>query len=147
MKLKSYIKEHLFLYFLTLLAIIVIIISYFHFIIKQDYIVWYEGECDSATEICFKGCDDDACSKEYYYSKVQKYAQDLFNECGKDITNCESANICLKGNKECSVTYCNPEIDGVDTCTVPELIDESSVSIGTELSSSTNIILPDSVNE
>ncbi|PIZ86732.1 hypothetical protein COX93_03360, partial [Candidatus Nomurabacteria bacterium CG_4_10_14_0_2_um_filter_30_12] len=74
--------------------------------------VSYEGVCDPTIEKCFIGCEDDECTKEYYYSEVQKYAPDLYAECGNDITDCESANICLPEDKECSVSYCDETIDG-----------------------------------
>ncbi len=107
--------NHLFLYTLSFLLIVVICASYYRFIIKHDYMVEYEGACDPASEKCFEGCADDACTEKSYYSKVTKYAPDLYNECGEDITNCENANICLLGDKKCSISYCNPEIDG-DIC-------------------------------
>ena len=112
---KSFFSDHFLSFFIILLVIAVSIISYHRFIIKQDYVVGYEGECELATNNCFVGCDDDACTKEYYYSKIQKYAPDLFNECGKDITGCASASMCLPNDRKCSVTYCNPKIDG-DLC-------------------------------
>lgn len=80
--------------------------------VKYDYLIEYEGECDPATQECFIGCEDDACSEEYYYVKVQKYAADLYAECGKDITDCESANTCLADDRECSIIYCDAETDG-----------------------------------
>jgi len=69
--------------------------------------VEYEKTCDSTLEKCFVGCEDDGCVKEYYYSRIQKYASDLYAECGKDITDCENANICLPNDQKCSVTYCD----------------------------------------
>lgn len=102
-----HLHDHFFFYTLVLLIIVIGIASYFRFIVNQDYLVGYEGVCDPATEKCFKGCEDDACTKEYYYSEVVKYAPDLYRECGKDITDCEAASVCLPDDRKCSVIYDN----------------------------------------
>ena len=83
--------------------------------VSHDYIISYEGVCDPVTETCFVGCEDDDCTKEYHYSKIQKYAPDLYNACGKTIINCKTANTCLPSDRGCSITYCDDEIDGY-TC-------------------------------
>ncbi|MDD3531375.1 MAG: hypothetical protein PHV99_02175 [Candidatus Pacebacteria bacterium] len=91
--------------------------AYFRFMIVRDYMVAYEGECDPAAQSCFVGCDDSACTSEYYYAKVQKYAVHLQAECGPDITNCDAASVCLPEDEgKCLITYCDSELDGV-TCT------------------------------
>lgn len=117
MNIKQNFQNHFFLYILVTLIFIVGIFSYHRFMIRQDYVVGYEGVCDPAANPneCFSGCDDDACTEEYYYSKIVKYAPDLYKECGVDITDCEAANSCLPDNRYCSVQYCNPE-DNSDTC-------------------------------
>ena len=117
MNIKQNFQNHFFLYTLVTLIFIVGIFSYHRFMIRQDYAVGYEGVCDPAANPnkCFAGCDNDACTEEYYYSKIVKYAPDLYKECGEDITDCEAANSCLPDNRDCSVRYCNPE-DNSDTC-------------------------------
>jgi hypothetical protein len=112
----NFFKEHLFLILIPI-VIIVGIISYNRLIINQDYIVAYEGVCDPNISNCFIGCEDDSCSIEYYYSKVQKYAPDLYLECGKDITECENANICLPTDRNCNIIYCDSNIEG-DACSI-----------------------------
>ena len=101
-------RKYILFYIFSPLCILFIGASYVRFFITHDYIVAYEGVCDPVVNDCFIGCEDDECSEEYYYSEVQKYAADLLIQCGKDITNCESANICLPtDDTKCSVTYCN----------------------------------------
>lgn len=119
MNIKQNFRNHFFLYVIVTLIFIVGVFSYYRFMIKQDYMVGYEGVCDPATNTnkCFEGCNDDACTEKYYYSKMVKYAPDLYKECGEDITDCESASSCLPGDQGCSVTYCNSEVNG-DTCAV-----------------------------
>ena len=117
--------DYFFLYFIVAVAFIVSTVSYYHFVIKQDYVVWYEGYCDPRIDKCFVGCEDDACTEEYYYSEIQKYAPDLYRECGNDITDCEDANVCLIGDRKCSVVYCDTEIHG-DIC---ESLDQNSDNV------------------
>lgn len=111
MDIKQNFRNYFFFYIIVILIFCAGVFSYHRFMIKQDYIVGYEGTCDpvSNTNKCFEGCDDDACAEKHYYSKMVKYASDLYKECGEDITDCESANSCLPGDHDCSVVYCNPE--------------------------------------
>lgn len=110
--------KHFFPHILVLLIVLTSVASYYRFIIKQDYMVEYESVCNPLAEKCFIGCEDDACTKEYFYSKVFKYAPDLYRECGKDITNCEAANVCLPDDRKCSITFCDTEVDG-SICKIP----------------------------
>lgn len=109
--------KHVFFYTVAPLVILVAIISYFRFFINHDYIIGYEGICDPEKDTCFIGCEDDACTEEYYYSKVQKYAADLYKECGPNITDCEYANVCLPGDRNCSVVYCENSTSD-ETCSL-----------------------------
>jgi len=111
-------RDHFLFFILAPLIIIVGVISYYRFMINHDYMVGYEGNCDPVSEKCFIGCEDDECTEEYYYSQIIKYAPDLYKECGGDITDCEAANICLPEDRNCSITYCDPEIDGDDACAI-----------------------------
>ena len=119
-------REYFFYYFLLVIILITGVFSYFRFIVQHDYIVYYEGECDPAIESCFVGCEDDECTEEYYYSKVQKYAPDLLKECGGYVTDCPEANICFPTDQECSITYCESETDSNDCAvTIPDQTDDS----------------------
>ena len=123
----THVRTNFFFYILILFTAITGTFSYCRFMIRNDYIVEYEGACDPAIEKCFVGCEDDECIKEYYYSNIQKYAPEIYKECGADITNCEKANVCLPEDHNCSITYCDPEIDGEDTCaTVSEMSEEQN---------------------
>ena len=111
-------RDHPISFILFPLIIGVSVISYYRFFVNNDYLVGYNGVCDPSINRCFIECEDDTCGKDVYYSHVIKYAPDLYSECGKDITNCENANMCLSTDRHCSVTYCNPEVLGA-TCTEP----------------------------
>ena len=138
MNIKQNLRNHFFFYIIVLLIFVVGIFSYRRFMIKQDYMVGYEGVCDPAvnTSKCFEGCDDDACTEKHYYLKMVKYAPDLYKECGENITDCESANACLPDDRECFATYCNPEIKD-DTC-ASEINNENSEDITGEESLQNN---------
>ncbi len=111
-------RKHFFPYILIIAVIISGGFSYYRFMIKYDYLVGYEGVCDQAVEKCFIGCEDDACTTEYYYTKMQKYEPDLFTECGVDITDCENANVCLLNDRDCSITFCDEKTKtGDEECT------------------------------
>jgi len=131
----THFRNHFFLYIIVLLIFVIGVFSYCRFIIKHDYVVGYEGVCDLAinTNKCFAGCNDDACTEKYYYSKMIKYASDLYKECGEDITDCEAANSCLQGDRDCSVVYCNSEVDG-DACATETDIQNSKDDIEEETS-------------
>ena len=115
---QKYFKDHFLSYVLIPLIVIIIVASYHRFIVDQNYLVEYESTCDSSMEKCFVGCEDDSCIKEYYYSKMVKYASDLERKCGKDITDCEAANACLPDDRKCSITYCDPGISE-NNCSTP----------------------------
>ncbi len=113
-KISGHFREHFFFYTLAPIVIVVGVFSFYRFMVNHDYLVSYEGSCGPSAEKCFLGCEDDACTTEYYYTKIVKYEPDVYKECGPDITDCEAANTCLPEDKECSITYCNPETS--DTC-------------------------------
>ena len=109
-------RDNIVVYTLVPLITILIIWTYARFMIQHDYIVAYEGACDVATDSCFIGCEDDECTSTYYFAQVRKQANNLYAQCGPNITDCDNANGCLLQNDEgCSVTYCDPEVDG-DAC-------------------------------
>jgi len=119
-------RDNMLLYALALLVVLCVGYSYLRFIVMRDYMVAYQGACDPAAHSCFVSCKDDACTDKQYYAKVQKYAVDLYAQCGKDITDCTAANVCLpQGDQKCSITYCDRAVDG-DVCST--LIGESSTT-------------------
>lgn len=118
-------RENILLYTLIPLIVLASTASYYRFMVIHDYIVSYEGTCDPALESCFVGCEDDECTDEYYYTRVERYAANLINFCGNDITDCEEANSCTSGENDCSITYCDPVTD-LDQC---DDVDESLNSI------------------
>ena len=113
-KYKNFFRNNFFLLTLLLVVVISLFLSYNRFIAHKDYIVRYEGFCDPAVSDCFVYCEDDECAEPFYYSWMTKYAPDLYNQCGSDITDCEAAFECFPDDRECAIVYCDLEIDGDD---------------------------------
>jgi len=116
----------------------VVVFSYYRFMVKYDYVVGYQGSCDPATGKCFMSCDDDACTKPDYYSEMRKYEPDLYKECGQDITNCDAANVCLPGDRKCSITYCNDKTSDDDNpCQTPIVPQQSDTQDNNNINNTT----------
>ncbi len=107
----------------TLIPLFILLVgsSYFRFIVVNDYMVGYESDCDPVTSVCFIGCENDECTEVHYYKKIHKYAPNLLNQCGEDITGCENANTCLKQKDDrCSIIYCDEKVSGDECETISE---------------------------
>lgn len=104
-------KSHLLSYVLVPLCVLAIAASFYRFVVVGDYIVEYEGACDPATESCFFACDSEECAEVYYYTWVQKRNVDVRAQCGVDVTDCEAASMCLPSDRDCSIAYCDPEVN------------------------------------
>lgn len=121
----NHFRNHILLYTLVPLVLVLGLASYNRFIANHDYTVAYEGECDPTSESCFVGCEDDECTEEYYYMHMQKHAADLYRQCGPDITECEAASQCLPEDGGCTMTFCDAETDG-EMCETQEGEDEET---------------------
>lgn len=132
-------RENIFFYILIIIITVIGTISYYRFMVNEDYLIRYEGVCDPTIHTCFVGCEDDECTTEYYYSDVVKYAPDLYAECGKNITDCEIANICLPKDKTCTITYCDTKTD--NTCDT--IIEEPDTQDNNYILPNEKVTLPD----
>lgn len=132
MKIQRYLGGHILFYGLIFFIILSGSVSYYRFLVKHDYVVSYEGACDPTQKRCFIGCKDDECTKTYYYSHMQKYAPDLYAECGENVIGCEAANACLSSDRNCSVVYCESNgYEGECSGFVPT-VEETTISTSTE---------------
>jgi hypothetical protein len=104
----KHIQSKFLFYLLTLLCIAAVAASFYRFVVRNDYVVEYEGDCDPSENACFIGTDEET-GEAYYYVKVQKYAPELYAECGPDVVGCESASVCLPTDTRCSVTFCSAD--------------------------------------
>lgn len=107
-------RKNILLYVLVPFTLLFVCVSFFRFMVMHDYVIGYEAQCDPQEHRCFVGCEDDECTATYDYAKAEKYAPDLMRECGEDVTDCDAANQCLAGDRNCSITYC--EEGGEDEC-------------------------------
>lgn len=135
----NHIKNHILPYTLIPLLILSISVSYFRFMVLHDNIVAYEGYCDETSESCFVGCEEEVDSLNecpadsiYYFTEVERYADDLVRLCSNSIIDCEEADYCTESETSCSIYYCDPELD------IDEYTRES-------LCSSKNLLSPPSV--
>jgi hypothetical protein len=112
------VQKHLLGLVLIPLSIIAIALSYHRFIVAEDYVVEYEGYCDPYTQSCFVGCTDDSCAEIYYYTWIQKTAASVREQCGPNVSECESAGECAPGEEGCSVRFCS-----MDTVSEDEMCD------------------------
>lgn len=92
---------------------------YYRFMVIHDYVVSYEGECDPYESSCFVGCENEECTAEYFYTKVERHASDLVNLCGDSILGCEFANICTSEELQCKIEYCS--LDDCDEVNKPNM--------------------------
>lgn len=95
------------------------IVSYYRFFVYKDYMVSYNTDCDPAKNVCFIECEDLDCNEHIYYYHINKYAPDVYKQCGNNIKDCSEAKICLATDLNCSVEYCNPDIKE-NLCTDPK---------------------------
>lgn len=111
-----FLRNHFFSITIFVLFVLLLGGSYVRFMVQQDYLVSYEGDCDPHTESCYEGCEDDACTETYYYSVIERQAAELYALCGPDISECDAAYECEPGVAICSISYCDPEEEGEDVC-------------------------------
>ena len=131
-------RDKFFLLILVLLCVWCIGYSFLRFMVVHDYMITYQGKCDPTVHTCFVSCSDDACTSNEYYDKVQKYAVNIYAQCGSDITNCDDANLCLpQHDQKCFITYCDPKIDGSSCETPDEMFSMSSTTAATSTTDDT----------
>jgi hypothetical protein len=95
--------------------------SYYRFIITDDFLVSYEGFCDTSTESCFEGSyydEECECDVIYEYKYVEKKAtvyKNQMTQCSSDPyidpMDCEEVNYCAQEEDDCAITYCDSEIE------------------------------------
>lgn len=111
-------KKNVFIIILLPMIIALFAASYIRFMVLHDYMIEYHIECNPQISSCFISCDNDDCSEKSYYAKIKKYAPNIFAQCGKDITNCDNAKVCLPENdNNCSTLFCNTTISN-EECSI-----------------------------
>ncbi|MFT5849491.1 MAG: hypothetical protein ACI9H6_000300 [Patiriisocius sp.] len=111
--MKTHFTKYFLVYAVVPLLLFVVTASYYRFIVINDYVVSYEGDCDPTAESCFIGCEDDECTEEYFYSVVERHASEIKEICGVDITDCDDSYECPAEGTKCFISYCD---DSEDEC-------------------------------
>jgi hypothetical protein len=109
-------KSKIFFLVFFLLIIASVAVTYWRIMVKRDYIISAQQDCDPATEQCFvSSCDpesDSECAatpekeRTTYYKIIKKNAKNIplcdaqKDECPKELT-------CADGEAECSFEYCD----------------------------------------
>lgn len=111
--LKKILGGSFFTYFNLILLILVIASSYYRFVVLNDYLVAYEGDCDPEIESCYEYCENGEC---YYYSIIERQAAEINQLCGSDPTACDEAYECQPDVDSCTIYFCDPEADNEENC-------------------------------
>jgi hypothetical protein len=110
-------KKHLLSFIVIPLFILLLVASYSRFIVQEDYLVSYEGDCDPYTQHCYVYCEDDECSEPFYYSIIERHAAEIHTLCGPDVLECDKAYECQNDVEICSISFCVPETEECDELT------------------------------
>ncbi|MDD5396527.1 MAG: hypothetical protein PHW24_00515 [Candidatus Moranbacteria bacterium] len=120
-------KNKLLLWVLGILIVGSIGVTYWRIMIKKDYLVEAQADCDPTTEKCFiyycdsatETCTGDAEQDTSYYKLIQRNAANI-PLCDPADENCK-ALVCPEGEKECATTFCDEKTVGKDgECSDPE---------------------------
>lgn len=109
-------------------------VSFYRFLVIRDYIVSYEGNCDPYTESCFVYCEDNECTEPFYYSTIERQANEIYERCGENVTLCDEAYECQSDVESCSITYCDPILDQeeCESLTEEDYVEEESMENQTD---------------
>lgn len=126
-------------------------VSYYKFIVKRDYIIEAQADCDPYSEKCFVSVCDPSAGEECtgnpkedtsYYKIIRRNAQNI-PLCDPKDEGCE-ALVCPSGEKECEIIFCDPETakEGVvcndpDVYTLENPIETSDAEAGSEADNAT----------
>jgi len=109
-------------------------VTFWRIMIKKDYIIEVEADCDPTLETCFiyecdpeaEECTGDPAEDTSYYKIIKRNAANI-PLCDPADENCE-ALVCPEGEAECEVILCNEETNEEgQVCNDPEqyVIDNS----------------------
>jgi len=107
-----------------------VVATYWRIVVKRDYIVQAQTDCDPTTENCFiwqcdpqsnvegEACTGDPESDIWYYKIIRRNAKNI-PLCDPNDENC-AALVCNPGEKDCSEELCTAEnVKAPDTCNDP----------------------------
>lgn len=104
--------------------------TYWRIIVKRDYVIVAQAECDPYTEKCFTHicnpdpevdgeCTGDVAEDTWYTKNLHRVAYNI-PECDPEDENCR-ALMCEENEKDCFYEFCNQtNLPEGDTCNDPE---------------------------
>lgn len=122
-------KSKIFFLVLGLLIVGSVAVSYYRYVVKRDYVIEAQADCDPYTEQCFVHvCDPDPdvdgeCSGDpvedtWYTKNVSRMAYNI-PDCDPSDENC-MALVCGEGEANCTYTFCDEtNVPEGDTCNDP----------------------------
>ncbi len=132
-------KTKIFFWAFFLLTLASIGVTYFKFVVAQDYLIESETSCDPSTESCFAvKCDPEGeiCTGN---PEVDTSFSKRISRLAKNIPLCDPANpdcaalSCPEGEIGCTVTYCDPVIPEEGTaCSDPSTFTSDSEEVPEE---------------
>lgn len=123
-------KSKIFFLVFFLLIIASVAVTYWRIMVKRDYIISAQQDCDPATEQCFvSSCDpesDSECAatpekeRTTYYKIIKKNAKNI-PLCDPYANECPEVLTCEEGEEECEFEYCGEEnVPEGESCNNPE---------------------------
>lgn len=121
---------------ILIIAILVLIagsvaVTYWRIMVKKDYIITAQADCDPTTEKCFvwncdpksnvegEACTGDSEKDVWYYQIINRKAFNI-PLCDPNDENC-TALTCPEGEKDCSVEFCDEKTKKKENvCSDPE---------------------------
>lgn len=87
-------------------------LTYYKYVIKQDYLIVANAPCDPNSESCFymtcaEGYDTCSSTESNYYKKVEKKVYNI-KMCDPSVDGCNPM-VCAEDEKNCTVTTCSVE--------------------------------------
>lgn len=132
--------EKIFFLVMGVLILGSVAVSYYRYMVKQDYIIQAQADCDPYMEACFvhvcdpnPDVDGDSCTGDLvedtaYYKLIYRNAKNI-PLCDPSAEGCD-ALICPKGETDCSYTLCDPAtVIGGDVCNDPVVYTQNNLII------------------
>jgi hypothetical protein len=115
--IKNFLSKHILTVILTPAIVLTVAACFFRFFVLEDYLIAYEGDCDPETQSCYVWCEDSEDSSScFYYSVIERHASEIAEKCDLDVSECDAAYVCQEDVEICSLSYCDPYIDGAESC-------------------------------
>lgn len=112
-------KTKAFWWTMVFLILISVLATFYRYMIKRDYIIQAQVDCDPYNEACFvwncdpgsdvegEACTGDPENDTWYYKVINKKANQV-SSCDENDENCKPL-FCGENEPDCEFVFCNPE--------------------------------------